>query len=404
MEGDFPVRSTLDSLNKYRTEHRNQVCGGFYTLNGQEWSRQRDRICAPMQNAVNIHLYGISDVCDNFIKKVYTIKNHQDEVSKDLYLELHKWAFDCIGLIVFAKKFTMLETELVYSQCDMSWLYHCLEKATEAIIKCESGLQLWKIFTTPAWHSLVKYCDSLDSLIGKHVMEAEQSSVFRDNFRENRNNSLINSMLLGEEKMSTEDIATVVMDILLIGVNTITSSMSFLIYHLAKYQQAQRILYDELRTLHIDLKDINNIKAMTPYLQSCIKENLRLVPPIPVLTRILPRNITLDRYNIPRGTLIIMSTQDAALKESNYDDATKFKPERWLKADAKDYHAFASIPFGYGARKCLGQNIAETMMTLLTIKMVQKYKMEYHYGDIQPTRTFLAKPNKPLKIRFIDRM
>lgn len=56
----------------------------------------------------------------------------------------------------------MLDTELVYSQCDMSWLYHSLEKATEAITKCESGLQFWKLFTTPAWSNLVKYCDSLD--------------------------------------------------------------------------------------------------------------------------------------------------------------------------------------------------------------------------------------------------
>ncbi|CAH2983054.1 unnamed protein product [Chilo suppressalis] len=404
MEGDYPVRSTLDSLDKYRTEHRNQFYGGLYTLQGEEWSRQRERIYEPMHKAVDLHLHGLNDVCDNFIKKVYTIRNHQDEVAKDLYTELHKWAFDCLGLIVFSKKFTMLETELVYSQCDMSWLYHCLQKATEAIIKCESGLQMWKIFTTPAWHSLVKYCDSLDSLIGKHVMEAEQTSILRGNPNEKNKNSLINSMLTGEQKMSAEDIATVIMDILLIGVNTITSSTSFLMYHLAKYQMAQKTLYDEVRTLHIDLSDVSYIKAKTPYLQACIKENLRLVPPIPILTRILPRNIILDRYNIPRGTLIIMSTQDAALKESNYDDATKFKPERWLKGDSKYYHAFASIPFGYGARKCLGQNIAETMMTLLTVKTMQKFKLEYHYGDIHPTRTFIAKPNKPLKVRFIDRM
>lgn len=73
----------------------------------------------------------------------------------------------------------MLDTELVYSQCDMSWLYHSLEKATDAIIKCESGLHFWKLFPTPAWNSLVKYCDSLDNLIGKHVIEAEQALSFQ---------------------------------------------------------------------------------------------------------------------------------------------------------------------------------------------------------------------------------
>lgn len=31
MEGDCPVRSTLDSLEKYRSEHRNVIHGGLYT-------------------------------------------------------------------------------------------------------------------------------------------------------------------------------------------------------------------------------------------------------------------------------------------------------------------------------------------------------------------------------------
>ncbi|CAH2245659.1 jg6559 [Pararge aegeria aegeria] len=99
-----------------------------------------------------------------------------------------------------------------------------------------------------------------------------------------------------------------------------------------------------------------------------------------------------------------MSTQHASLKESNFEDATKFHPERWLKPDAEDYHAFASIPFGHGARKCLGQNMAETMMSLLAIRVLQKYKLEYHYGDVNPTRSFIARPDRPIKIRFIDQI
>lgn len=31
MEGKYPVRSTLESLEKYRKEHRSHVYGGLYT-------------------------------------------------------------------------------------------------------------------------------------------------------------------------------------------------------------------------------------------------------------------------------------------------------------------------------------------------------------------------------------
>ncbi|XP_072931153.1 probable cytochrome P450 301a1, mitochondrial [Epargyreus clarus] len=407
MEGDTPVRSALDSLEKYRTEHRNHTYGGLFTVQGEEWTRQREMLYTPIHSAVEQHVQGIYEMCDKFTQKVYNLRNYQDELSKDLHKELHKWTFDCIGLLIFSKKFSMLDTELVYSQCDTSWMYHSLVKATDAIVRCESGLHLWKLFTTPAWFALIKHCDSLDSLIGKYVLEAEQELAARvkDEANGEAPTSIISSMLLSEQKMTTEDIATVLMDMLLIGVNTISTTMSFLMYYLAKYQKCQKMLYQEVGNIYPELiiDDVNKIKANTPYLQACIMETLRLVPPIPLLTRILPRNITLDRYNIPRGTLIMMSTQDASLKESNFEDAARFSPERWLAA-AKQHHPFACVPFGHGARRCLGQSVAETMLTLLTIRVLQKYKLEYHYGDIHPTRSFIARPNKPLKIRFIDRI
>ncbi|XP_023945672.2 probable cytochrome P450 301a1, mitochondrial [Bicyclus anynana] len=408
LEGEHPVRSTLESIEKFRTQYKNSAYGGIYTVKGQEWTRQRSAILTPAHNLIAQHAQGLYDISDKFATKVYNIRNYQDEIAKDLYKELHKWAFDSIGLIMFSKDFAMMDTELVYSQCDSSWMYHSLENATEAIIKCETGMHFWKFFTTPAWYILVKYCESLDSLIGKKILETEQDLT---NKAKNADmpptiDSLASAMLLNEDKFKMEDIATVLMDMMIIGVNTITSAMAFLLYNLAKHQKCQRILYDEIKGLYpnMTVTDVDNLREYTPYLQSCIKETLRLTPPIPMLTRVLPKNITLDKYNIPRGTVIIMSTQHASLKESNYDDATKFYPERWTKPDAENYHAFASIPFGHGARKCLGQNIAETMMTLMAIRVLQKYKLEYHYRDVNPTRSFIAKPNRPLKIRFIDRI
>ncbi|CAK1543187.1 unnamed protein product [Leptosia nina] len=404
MEGDYPVRSTLESLEKYRMEHRHHVYGGIYTVHGQEWVRQKNIIENPMQAVSAHYATSVFEMCDKFTQKIYNLRNYQDEISKDLYKEIHKWAFDCMGMMTFSKQFSMIDTEVVYSQCDVSWMYHCLEQATDALDKCETGPHVWKIITTPAWYKLVKYCDSLDHLIGKQVLEADRE-LSAPKPDEKNAHCLLNAILLSDNQLTPEDVSTILMDMLIIGVNTVASSMSYLLYYIARNHKVQSTLYQEVAKLYTTQVDnMSNLKDKTPYLQACIKETLRIVPPIPLLTRILPKNITLDRYNIPRGTLIIMSTQDAALKECNYEDAQKFDPDRWLRTGVYDYHAFASIPFGFGARKCLGQNIAESMLSLLTIKVLQKYMLEYHHGDVQPTRRFISKPSKPLKIRFIDRM
>ncbi|KPJ20239.1 putative cytochrome P450 301a1, mitochondrial [Papilio machaon] len=319
MEGVHPVRSALDSLEKYRSEYRSHVYGGIYAIHGPEWTRRRSVMDIPLQDAITQHVQGICESCDMFTQKIYNLRNYQDEIPKDLVDELNKWAFDCMGLIIFSKKFEMLDKELIYSQCDMSWLYHSLVKASEAIAKCESGLHLWKLMPTPAWYSLVKYCDSLDNLIGKHVLEVEQHiALSNEKGKLKDGNRFIGSMLLGEDKMNVEDIATVVMDMLLIGVNTVLCYNN---------------MYSSVQTL----------------------QRISII--------------------IPRGTLIMMSIQDAALKENNYDDAAKFYPERWLNKESENNHDFGSISFGYGARKCLGQNIAEVMATLLITK-VCKHRLE----------------------------
>lgn len=54
-------------------------------------------MASPLHDAISLHIHGLNDVCENFVQKIYNMRNHQDEVPKDLFKEIHKWAFDCIG-------------------------------------------------------------------------------------------------------------------------------------------------------------------------------------------------------------------------------------------------------------------------------------------------------------------
>ena len=41
--------------------------------------------------------------------------------------------------------------------------------------------------------------------------------------------------------------------------------------------------------------------------------------------------------------------------EKYFKDAMEFKPERWLRENRDEYHAFSNLAFGYGVRMCLGK-------------------------------------------------
>jgi cytochrome P450 len=53
-------------------------------------------------------------------------------------------------------------------------------------------------------------------------------------------------------------------------------------------------------------------------------------------------------------------------------EADKFIPERWLKNEpqySKRPHPFASLPFGYGPRMCIGRRFADLEMETLVAKV-----------------------------------
>lgn len=48
-----------------------------------------------------MHTRGIYEICETLTQKIYNIRNHRDEVPDDLHKEIHKWAFDCMGEVIF---------------------------------------------------------------------------------------------------------------------------------------------------------------------------------------------------------------------------------------------------------------------------------------------------------------
>lgn len=104
------------------------------------------------------------------------------------------------------------------------------------------------------------------------------------------------------------------------------------------------------------------------YLDAVIYETLRLRPVIPEVGRVLSRPMRLGGYDLPAGTSLTANVLLAHRRPEVYPDPLTFRPERFLEG-APDPHAW--IPFGGGARRCLGAafamlEIREVLRTVLT--------------------------------------
>lgn len=86
--------------------------------------------------------------------------------------------------------------------------------------------------------------------------------------------------------------------------------------------------------------------------------------------RTLQEDTVICGYQIPKGIQVVFPTIVTGSMEQYCQNAGEFKPERWMKsADNDAIHPFASLPYGYGARMCLGRRFADLEMQILLAKV-----------------------------------
>jgi cytochrome P450 family 135 len=96
------------------------------------------------------------------------------------------------------------------------------------------------------------------------------------------------------------------------------------------------------------------------YLDAVVKECLRLRPPLPNAgAREVSAPFEVGGYEIPEGTLVSVAINLLHLHEDLYPEPYEFRPERFLNKTAPPY---TWIPFGGGARQCIGGNFAIAQM------------------------------------------
>ncbi len=94
---------------------------------------------------------------------------------------------------------------------------------------------------------------------------------------------------------------------------------------------------------------------------------MRLRPVVPFLMLQALRETSVAGIRIPVDTLIWGVLRSDSLREEYFQDATSFRPERWLGADSAHSASSANrvaMPFGAGPRVCPGRHLA-----MLEIKM-----------------------------------
>lgn len=202
------------------------------------------------------------------------------------------------------------------------------------------------------WARFCRAKNALDELLRKQIRARRSEQPGSENRRD------ILSLLVQVQDedgsmLEEEELLDQLRTVLFAGHETTATAMAWAIRLLDLHKEPMAKFHEELSALGPS-PDPNAFSTL-PYLEAICQETLRMYPPVVDVGRVLKKSLDLGPYTLPAGEAIVASPILAHNNSALYPEAHAFRPERFLE---RKFSPFEFIPFGGGARRCLGAAFA----------------------------------------------
>ena len=117
-----------------------------------------------------------------------------------------------------------------------------------------------------------------------------------------------------------------------------------------------------------------------PYLHNCMREALRLCPPLILLIRQAMKDVPVTvggkKYVIPKGDMVAVSPSVGMRIKSVFPDPNAYQPERYEEPRSEHKIPYAYMGFGGGMHSCMGQNFAFVQVKTILSVLFREYQIE----------------------------
>ncbi|GAB0093841.1 Probable cytochrome P450 301a1, mitochondrial [Sergentomyia squamirostris] len=410
-EGPTPFRPSMPCLVKYKSVVRKDFFGdlpGVVGVHGEPWREFRSRVQKPVLQLSTVKRYvtPLEEVTKDFIERCEHLLDDNSELPHDFDNEIHKWSLECIGRVALDTRLGCLEPNLAPNS-EPQLIINAAKHALRNVAILELKMPFWRYIPTPLWTKYVNNMNFFVEICMKYIQNATERMKMGGGGSVMEEPSLLERVLKAE---NNEKLACIMaLDLILVGIDTISMAVCSILYQIATRPVEQEKLHEEIRKVIPDPSaplTYQTLDKLT-YLKAFIKEVFRVYSTVIGNGRTLQEDAVICGYRIPRGVQMVFPTIVTGNMEEYVSDSNTFRPERWLKSnqggiDGK-LHPFASLPYGYGARMCLGRRFADLEMQILLAKLLRSYKLEYHHEPLKYAVTFMYAPDGELKFKMTKR-
>jgi enediyne biosynthesis protein E7 len=158
--------------------------------------------------------------------------------------------------------------------------------------------------------------------------------------------------------------------LLLAGHETTANALTWTFYLLAQHPDVEaRLRAEVLEVLGDRLPTLADLPRLT-FTKMVIRESMRLYPPIWIIERHAIAEDVIGGFRIPTNSAVVVAPYALHRHPAFWKDAEKFDPTRFESGVPAAY-----IPFGAGARYCIGSEFAMMEAHLITACVVQAFRL-----------------------------
>jgi cytochrome P450 len=177
-----------------------------------------------------------------------------------------------------------------------------------------------------------------------------------------RPNVLLSAMMdlrTGESSVFTaQDLRDELLTLFLASFDTTSTALSWIFFLLSQHASVSEKLANE----HTGV-----------YGEMVVSESLRLYPPVWAFSREAISDTMIGEYPVRAGTKIAISPFCIHRNPRLWRQPEEFQPERFDRTNAASRQPLgAYLPFGLGARQCLGRNFAQIVMTAIVKAVITR--------------------------------
>ncbi len=200
---------------------------------------------------------------------------------------------------------------------------------------------------------------------------------------------LLSTLLLARDEsgegMTDEQTYDEVLSLLTGGIETTAIALAWAFHEIARDPEIERRVHAEVDEVLAGRPVAVDDVAKLTYTAQVVNEVLRMYP-VWILMRRAIKDVDLGDVRIPAGAEVVVSPHALHFDPASYPSPEVFDPDRWAPG-RPEVPKGAFVPFGAGARKCVGHAFAQQEIVIAVATVAARWRL-------------VPVPGRPVRVKF----